>query len=151
MSCLRKQRSDAGEARTRGPSVSSQALYQCATALPRTVWYFLYRFLILTVFPTFENALWLFLMVPWIGRWCVIVAFLDHTHLLIYICTQRRLPSAFELDKSYQSGLSQYMRTPAKLCVYCELPINFSWGNMCILAVVKGILSMCYQYIIATA
>ena len=28
------QRSDAGEARTRGPSVSSQALYHCATALP---------------------------------------------------------------------------------------------------------------------
>ena len=34
--CLAKgpQRSDAGEARTRGPSVSSQALYHCATALP---------------------------------------------------------------------------------------------------------------------
>ena len=28
------QRSDAGEARTRGPSVSSQALYHWATALP---------------------------------------------------------------------------------------------------------------------
>ena len=28
------QRSDAGEARTRGPLVSSQALYQRATALP---------------------------------------------------------------------------------------------------------------------
>ena len=31
------QRSDAGEARTRGPSVSSQALYHWATALPNTV------------------------------------------------------------------------------------------------------------------
>ena len=30
------QRSDAGEARTRGPSVSSQALYHWATALPAT-------------------------------------------------------------------------------------------------------------------
>ena len=30
------QRSDAGEARTRGPSVSSQALYHWATALPVT-------------------------------------------------------------------------------------------------------------------
>ena len=30
------QRSDAGEARTRGPSVSSQALYHWATALPNT-------------------------------------------------------------------------------------------------------------------
>ena len=30
------QRSDAGEARTRGPSVSSQALYHWATALPTT-------------------------------------------------------------------------------------------------------------------
>ena len=29
------QRSDAGEARTRGPSVSSQALYHLATALPK--------------------------------------------------------------------------------------------------------------------
>ena len=29
------QRSDNGEARTRGPSVSSQALYHWATALPR--------------------------------------------------------------------------------------------------------------------
>ena len=28
------QRSDAGEARTRGPSVSSQALYHWATAIP---------------------------------------------------------------------------------------------------------------------
>ena len=30
------QRSDAGEARTRGPSVSSQALYHWAIALPKT-------------------------------------------------------------------------------------------------------------------
>ena len=30
------QRSDAGEARTRGPSVSSQALYHWATALPNS-------------------------------------------------------------------------------------------------------------------
>ena len=29
------QRSDAGAARTRGPSVSSQALYRWATALPK--------------------------------------------------------------------------------------------------------------------
>ena len=29
------QRSDAGEARTRGPSVSSQTLYHWATALPK--------------------------------------------------------------------------------------------------------------------
>ena len=34
MSCSRTQRSDAGEARDRGPSVSSQALYHWATALP---------------------------------------------------------------------------------------------------------------------
>ena len=36
--CLaqRPQRSDAGEARTRGPSVSSQVLYHWATALPLT-------------------------------------------------------------------------------------------------------------------
>ena len=34
MPCSRTQRSDAGEARTRGPSVSSQALYHWATALP---------------------------------------------------------------------------------------------------------------------
>ena len=33
------QRSDAGEARTRGPSVSSQALYHWATALPQTILY----------------------------------------------------------------------------------------------------------------
>ena len=34
------QRSDAGEARTRGPSVSSQALYHRATALPKpTKWF----------------------------------------------------------------------------------------------------------------
>ena len=35
--CLaqRPQRSDAGEARTRSPSVSSQALYHWATALPK--------------------------------------------------------------------------------------------------------------------
>ena len=34
MYCSRTQCSDAGEARTRGPSVSSQALYHWATALP---------------------------------------------------------------------------------------------------------------------
>ena len=33
------QRSDAGEARTHGPSVSSQALYHWATALPFFVKY----------------------------------------------------------------------------------------------------------------
>ena len=32
------QGSDAGEARTRGPSVSSQALYHWATALPKSGW-----------------------------------------------------------------------------------------------------------------
>ena len=32
------QRSDAGEARTRGPSVSSQALYHWATALPSCIY-----------------------------------------------------------------------------------------------------------------
>ena len=31
------QRSDAGETRTRGPSVSSQALYHWATALPKNI------------------------------------------------------------------------------------------------------------------
>ena len=34
MSCSRKQHSDACEAPTHGPSVSSQALYHWATALP---------------------------------------------------------------------------------------------------------------------
>ena len=34
MSCSKTQRSDTGEARTRGLSVSSQALYHRATALP---------------------------------------------------------------------------------------------------------------------
>ena len=28
---------------------------------------------------------------------------------------------------------------------YCELPVSFSWGNMCIILVVKGILSVCNQ------
>ena len=28
------------------------------------------------------NVLWLFLTVPWVGLRCVIVVFLDHTHLL---------------------------------------------------------------------
>ena len=32
------QRSDAGEALTRDPSVSSQALYHWATALPEKIW-----------------------------------------------------------------------------------------------------------------
>ena len=35
MSCSRTQRSDAGEAGTRSPSVSSQALYHRATVLPK--------------------------------------------------------------------------------------------------------------------
>ena len=30
------------------------------------------------------NVLCLFLRVPWVGRQCVIVVFLDHTHLLFY-------------------------------------------------------------------
>ena len=37
VSCSRTQHSDAGEARTRGPLVSSQALYHCATALPNVL------------------------------------------------------------------------------------------------------------------
>ena len=37
MSCSRTKHSDAGEARTRGPFVSSQALYHLATALPRSI------------------------------------------------------------------------------------------------------------------
>ena len=36
------QRSDAGEARTRGPSVSSQALYHWATALPNFLAFIVY-------------------------------------------------------------------------------------------------------------
>ena len=28
---------------------------------------------------------------------------------------------------------------------YCKLPVSFSWGNVCILVVVEGYLSMCYQ------
>ena len=28
------------------------------------------------------NNLWLILMVPWVGLWCVIRVFNDHTHLL---------------------------------------------------------------------
>ena len=28
------------------------------------------------------NVLWLFLMVPWVGMQCVILAFPDHTHFL---------------------------------------------------------------------
>ena len=28
---------------------------------------------------------------------------------------------------------------------YCELLVSFSWGNVCILVVVEGYLSMCYQ------
>ena len=27
------------------------------------------------------NVLWLFLMVPWVGLYCAIVVFPDHTHL----------------------------------------------------------------------
>ena len=51
--CLAKapQRSDAGEAQTRGPSVSSQALYHWATELPPKktgVFSFFYFALILT-------------------------------------------------------------------------------------------------------
>ena len=37
MSCSRTQHSDAGEAWTCGPSVSSQALYHCATALSKFI------------------------------------------------------------------------------------------------------------------
>ena len=36
------QRSDAGEAQTRGPSVSSQALYHWATALPWSLFWQVY-------------------------------------------------------------------------------------------------------------
>ena len=40
MSCSRTQCSDSGEALTRGPSVSSQALFHWATALPAVTWDF---------------------------------------------------------------------------------------------------------------
>ena len=32
-----------------------------------------------------KNALWLFLMVPWVGLQCVVVVFLGHTYLLFVI------------------------------------------------------------------
>ena len=41
------QRSDAGEAQTRGPSVSSQALYHWATALPQRESNFILIFMII--------------------------------------------------------------------------------------------------------
>ena len=31
------------------------------------------------------NVLWLFLTVPWVGLYCVIVVFPDHTHLLFIL------------------------------------------------------------------
>ena len=31
------------------------------------------------------NVLWLFLVVPWVGLWCVIEVFPDHTHLFYAI------------------------------------------------------------------
>ena len=31
------------------------------------------------------HDLWLFLMVPWVGLWCVTVVFPDHTHVLSLI------------------------------------------------------------------
>ena len=40
------------------------------------------------------NVLWLFLTVPWVGLWCVIVVFPDHTHLLLYASENRRLKRA---------------------------------------------------------
>ena len=43
MPCSRTQRGDAGEARTRGPSVSSQAPYHRATALPKYIVVSLYE------------------------------------------------------------------------------------------------------------
>ena len=30
------------------------------------------------------NVLWLFLMAPWVGLRCLIVVFLDHTHLIFF-------------------------------------------------------------------
>ena len=58
------QRSDAGEAQTRGPSVSSQALYHWATALPRRI-INLNIVLMLLVFcvysSRFQNIMWVFL------------------------------------------------------------------------------------------
>ena len=31
------------------------------------------------------SVLWLFLAVPWVGLWCVIVVFPDHTHSLFFL------------------------------------------------------------------
>ena len=41
--------------------------------------------------------------------------------------------------------LQVFMNMQIILIAYCELPVSFSWGNMCILVVVKGILSVCNQ------
>ena len=66
------QRSGAGEARTCGPSVSSQALYHLATALPGWLLYF----------NCFVAVCGLFfvLMVPWIGLQSVTMAFPGHIY-----------------------------------------------------------------------
>ena len=55
------QRSDAGEARTRGPSVSSQALYHWATALP--IFCMLLLYILWYIYTTLTNLSTKYLMV----------------------------------------------------------------------------------------
>ena len=47
------------------------------------------------------NVLWLFLMVPWVGKQFVIVVFPDHTHLLFAVfcsCRTTLLPTCHKLS-----------------------------------------------------
>ena len=54
------------------------------------------------------NVLWLFLTaVPWVGLQCVVVAFTDHTHLLLPPPLRYRTPIYNYIDTSSPVKLSQ--------------------------------------------
>ena len=65
------QRSDAGEARTRGPSVSSQALYHWATALPKYFFSLMRVRVLVRPFFTFNTSVCVCVCVRACGRACV--------------------------------------------------------------------------------
>ena len=56
------------------------------------------------------NALWLFLMVPWVGLWCIIVVFPDHTHIFVNFQYHNFVVDAFSMQLFLQFCTDLFQR-----------------------------------------
>ena len=50
-----------------------------------------YCYMVVIICGVYDNVLWLFLTVSWVGLECVTVLFPDHTHLLLEAMTNKEM------------------------------------------------------------